>query len=246
MQINKNKLLMMAVILLEMALTVAAVFTLNALLIVAALCALLLLFFFYKMGYIIEDFLFVRTGIVEVIGPYELSGSRNSAFRRLGSGFSCIAVALLEVNNHDEVDRKKIENIIAHSGHAFRFVMQARRQDISGITDGLRTGISSREIRLARLGNSKKDTQTGERIRREIEVMRNDLRSMEQGEAPMELMYYLCASAESESAYAAEESAISHIRELSSQFDALLGSRSRILSGSELADVISLDVTMKR
>jgi len=222
-------------------LTLLAVISVNMVIIALAVSATIIAVVFYRMWYFIEDALFKHTGMIEMVGQYELSGSREAAIRSTNDGLIAATAAVLEINNADAVESRKIENIISRVGYPFKFTLQARRQDVNGLVDRIKTRISLKEIQLSRLGTSQKELHRSAQARREVEVLQNDLRNIQLGDAPLRLIYYISTSAVSESRYDAEERAKSQLRELSGQFDALLGSNSRALVGSELLEVLMID-----
>ncbi len=223
----------------------ASILTFNAVLIALASIMLFSSVVVHKLWFVIDAFIFRHTNLIEVFGRFELSGDRSSAVRKESGTVSATAVAALEVGTRSEVDRNKIENILAHINYPFKFVMQAERLNIDKLLDRLQTKRSTREIELSRMDHSsQRHLPAINKIRRELEVLGHDIENISAGEVPLKLAYYIMTTAVSESRFDAEERAKSQIRELSSQFDALLSSKSRMLQGNELLRILELDSSM--
>lgn len=224
---------------------VASVITLNEILIALSAFLLLIIVSFFKLWYVIEAFVFRHSSLIQVFAGYELSGERTSAIRKVNGKVSATTAAMLDVGIGNEVDKARLENTIAHINYPFKLIMQVERLDIEKILDNLQTKRNTKEIELSRLdGASNKHLATISRIKREIEQIGHDISNIKSGEMPLRLAYYIMTSSISDSVFASEERAKSQIRELSSQFDALLKASSRILSGDELLALLELDSSM--
>ncbi len=223
----------------------ASLLTLNVFVVAIAAFAIMVTVIVYKLWYVIDSLIFKHTNIVEVFNGYELSRDRNSAIRRVDDKISSTTAAILSVGKESEVEKQQIENIVAHINYPFKFIMQVERLNVNKITDRLQTGRSMKEIELSRLqGSSKKQDLKVGQIKRELELIQHDIDAINTGEAPVRLIYYILTSAMSETFYDAEERAKSQIRELASQFDALLSSKSKILTGNELLSLLQIDSEM--
>lgn len=222
-----------------------SIFTLNIFLIALSSVLLFSSMIIHKLWYVIDSFLFKHTNLIEVFGGFELSGDRASAVRKESGIVSATATAMLLVGTKSDVDRRKVENILAHINYPFKFVMQAERLNIEKLIDKLETRRSTREIELSRIDHSsQRHLPMINRIKRELEVLGHDIESISAGEVPLRLAYYIMTTAVSESRFDAEERAKSQIRELASQFDALLSAKSRILQGNELLRILEIDSSM--
>ncbi len=225
--------------------SIASIMTLNLFLIAFTAILVLISVILYKLWYVIDALVFRHTNLIEIFNGYELSGDRLSAIRRINEAVSSTTAAVLEANSTTEIDRSKIENIIAHINYPFKFVMQVERLNVNKITDKLETSRSLKEIELSRIdqSNNKKTLQANQ-LKRELEQIQHDINAIKVGETPVKLIYYIMTSSLSETIYDAEERAKSQIRELSSQFDALLKSKSKIVTGNELITLLQIDSEM--
>jgi hypothetical protein len=222
--------------------SIASLLSLNTVLIVTSLVAAPTLIAIYKLWYAIEAAVFRRTNLIQVVGNQQLGGDRATAIRAANDGFIATAVASLKGDARENVDRDKIENIISHVNYPFRFALHVERLDVNKMLDALQTKRGMKEIELARVsanGRCAGNAKVG-LLKREIEQIGDDIRNISSG-TPLRLARYITTSARSESRSAAEERAKSQIRELASEFGALLNSDSCILSGIELLDALEID-----
>ena len=226
-------------------LAIVSVLTFNIVVICAASFALLMSAIVLRMWDILDSFVFRHTNLIQLFNGFELSGDRRSAVRKSNGMAFATAVAALRIAGDGELGRDKIESIIARTEYPFKFTMQVERLNITKLLDRLNTRRNIIDIELARLDpKSQKHMQRQARLKREMEQIDNDIKNITTGEMPLKLVYYLATTAASESTYDAEERARSQIRELSSKFDALLGSKSEMVSGDELLAVMRIDSGM--
>lgn len=225
---------------------IASLLTLNFWLIVGSLIIATLLVAFYRLNYIVDSLVFKHTNLIQVLDGCELSGDRSTAIRRLGNVFCATAVASMLNNSGESIDRQKIDNIISNSHCTFRFVLQVEKLDINKLLDRLQTKRGMKEIELARLKNNPKDTssKTGA-LRREIELIDHEIEKVGMGGAPLKVAQYIMTSAVSDSKFSAQENAKSQLRELVSEFGALIGTKSEILSGNDLLDQLKFDAVIQ-
>ncbi|HVC58224.1 MAG TPA: hypothetical protein VND15_01985 [Candidatus Acidoferrales bacterium] len=221
---------------------VLSIATLNPYLILIGIMATFCLFALYKLWYIIEPLLIRKTNIIQVVGDYELTGTRGAAIRSHGGAFYATAVAALEPSRSD-IDRARIEEIISRSNTPFKFVLQLEKLNPKNISEKLQTKRNMKEIALSRIGggSSIRNTQKINALKREIEQLEQDIRSISTGSSPVRLAQYLMCGTSAESKYLAEERARSQVREMAGQLGALMGSQSRVLEGRELLDMLSMD-----
>lgn len=224
---------------------IAALLSVNLYLIILAVLLEGTAVFVYRFWFVFDTLVFRHTNLIQVFDGYELSGERRCAIRRINGKVSVTCASVLDTTGSSEIDRQKIENIISHIDYPFKFTMQVERLDYAKIIDRLQTKRNMKEIELTRLsGARKRDPGKESRIKREIEQLEHDIKSIGFGQMPLKAVYYIFTTAVSESKYDAEEKAKSQIRELTSQFDALLNSKGRIVNGTELLDIMKIDSSM--
>ncbi|MGC8651789.1 MAG: hypothetical protein ACP5UH_00860 [Candidatus Micrarchaeia archaeon] len=216
----------------------AGIALLNGLLIALCAVAVTISVLAIKSWYVVEALIFSRSGIVEICGGYELSGSREAAVKREGYNFSATAAALLE-GAANTVDQGSIEQMIAGVSFPFRFVMHVRSVSAEKVLNTIGTKRAIKELELGRLAGSTRFEAKRAALKREIEALNRDIEAVSSS-APKELVRYIATTAIAQNRIAAEEAAKRQIRELTSYFSALTGASARGLAGAELIEAISL------
>ena len=221
---------------------VLSIITLNSYAIAIASVSLLLVLSLYKLWYLIEPLIIKKTNIIQIIGGYELSGSRNSAVRSTAKGFCATAAAALEPPKTD-VERDRIEEVISRTNAPFKFILQLERLNSKRISERLQTKRAMKEIALSKIsdGESIRNAQKIRTLKREIEQLEQDINAISSGSSPVRLAQYILCSAYAESKYLAEEKARSQLKDISGQFGALIGSQPRLLEGNELLNLLAPD-----
>jgi hypothetical protein len=241
----KQKIVPALIVSMLVFLAVLSITTLNPYVIVAASSITLVSLFAYKLWYVIEAYVFQHSNIIELVCGYELKHDRSAAIRYYNGRFSAVAAAHLEVGTEVQLDGKKIENIIQHTAYPFKFSLQVERMELAPLLNKMQTKRSMLEIELSRIDVKKqKNIPHTEMIRRRIEQIDSDIMRISSGDVPVKASFYVMSSASSQNEYDAEEKAKSQIRELSSHFDALLGSRSKKMEGEELLSLLQFDSSM--
>ena len=215
--------------------------TFNPYLMAMGIAAVLLISITYKLWYLLEPVLIRKTNIVEIIGGYELSGTRSTAVRKVGNRFYATAAAELNPSKA-EIDGKRIEEIISRSNTPFKFILQLERLNSKKMTENLQTKRGMKEIALSKLSSgSTGNTQKVNLLKREIEQLDRDIHSISSGSCPVRLIQYILSSSHAESRYVAEEKARSQVREMAGQFGSLIDAQPRVLEGAELLELLSID-----
>jgi len=224
-------------------LSVSCILTLNIALIAASLAVAIFLAALYKLDYIVDSVIFKRTNLVQVVGHYELSGERSAAVMRFNGKYSATAAAALEPALNSRIERVKIESRIGNSRCQFRFILQIEPVDVNKLLDRIDTRMGMAEIELGRLisSNEKGNIAKIERLKRQIEHIKGERGRIGSGGTPLKLSEYIMTSATSDNRFVAQERAKSQIRELASEFGALLGSKADILAGNDLLELLKLD-----
>jgi hypothetical protein len=223
---------------------ILSIFTLKIILIATSLIFTVLLVAFYKLYYVIESMLFRHTNLIQVLDGHELSGDRATAIRKVAGKFSATAVALLESNPKLQISRENVENVIATSKCAFKFIMKVEHIDMNKLLDLLKTKRNMKEIELTKLKDaaSKSNLLKINTVKRQIDLLNNDIEKISTGSEPLKVSQYIITSAISENRFNAQELAKSQLRSLSSQFSAILGGKSETMVGDELISALKLDL----
>lgn len=224
-------------------LAVLSVFTLDVYVIAFSSVLALIAVLIYKAWPLIEPLIIRRTNIIQLLEGLELSGDRSVAIRKVHGGFSATASALLIVQKSNIIAGDKVENIIAHTSAPFKYTLYAQRIELAKLLDKLQTSKGIKEIQLARIADTSKGRSAlrANQLKKEIEQLEHDITSIGSGAVPIRVAYYLSTSAFSDKRFEAEARSKAQIKQLASEFDALLGSSSKTLTGDELIAVLRLD-----
>lgn len=226
--------------------SIASVLTLNPFIILISLSVAILIVAFYKLDYIVEAVIFKRTNLIQVVDGCEISGDRSTVTRKLGDKFCATAVASLENNSNESIERTKIENIIANSHCVFKFVIQVERLDISKLLNKMYTRRSMKEIELSRLNKSyeKDNIAKSNTLKRQMDQIEHEIERINSGGTPLKVSQYIMTSSISDNKFSAQDRAKSQLRELVSEFGALLGVRCEILNGNDMLRLLKFDSAM--
>jgi hypothetical protein len=222
--------------------SIASLASLNPYLIIFSVSVTACLFFLYKLWDVFEAVVIKKTGIVQIMGDYELEADRLSAVRGKDSGFSAVSAAILKDFPTKEINRENIERIISSSNSPFKFVVQVEKLNTGKITNDLKTKRRMKELELSR-ARSKKGTDSSKVVERELELIESEIKSISTGAVPLKTSIYLMSFASSESRFAAQERAFSQIKELAGEFSAVLGAGFEVLEGNDLISVIRSDLS---
>lgn len=218
----------------------ASLATLNIYVILFSCLVIVVMFFFHRLWDVFEALIINRTGVVQLIGTYELEGERLCAIKEIGKEFQAISAATLRDFPKKELTKENIERIIAGSNSPFRLVVGVERLNTSKIIDGLKTRRRMKEIELTKAKQSK-GKDNSKVIEREISVIEDEITAISTGSVPLKTEIYLLSAARAESKFLAQEHSIAQIRELSGEFSAVLGASFEVISGSELVRLVKSD-----
>ncbi len=221
---------------------IAGVIILNSFLIGLSLFLGFSCFILYKMWDIIENVIFKHSNLIQVFNGYELSNNRYVAIRKINKFFSATSIALIKINETD-IDKIKLENIIANINIPFKIVIQIEKVNLEKLLDNLKTKLYSKQIIISKLENSsnKKFGIKIEQAKKYISGIEQDIKNIELGLTPLKLCYYIMTSALSENKFIAEEESKQHIKTITNQFNAIFSSYSEIVYGNELLRLLELD-----
>jgi len=221
-----------------------AIFTLNFYLILLSSLIALLAFAVYKLWYIIENELFKHTGVIQLLNGYELSDERIAAVIRQDDLYSATAAAIIE-SIESSIDKDKLESIIAHLNVPFKLVAHIEKLNTKKLLEKMQTKKSMKEIELSKVGQSSgKEVLKANRLKTEIQHLEHELEQISSGGIPLKLVYYIMTSAFANSKYKAVELARAQLRDLTGNFDSVFNSKSRMLQGIELLQMLRFDSVM--
>ncbi|MGC8647991.1 MAG: hypothetical protein ACP5SJ_00640 [Candidatus Micrarchaeia archaeon] len=224
-------------------LALAAFFGVYALLGAALLLASLAVLH-YSDPYL-EAILLKYGNITEKIGMYEISGEREVATRKEGGKYIATACVIISVkDNSGDIEKSRLEELISRLAFPFKFTIAVERLNTKKMLDSLQTKKGMKEIELSRIGNTSNGRELAKsmRLKREIEILEHEIKSISTGSMPLKVNYYAITSAESDKKFMAEEQALLRARELATSFDGAIGTFSAIAKGSMLKKVLMFDM----
>jgi hypothetical protein len=205
-----------------------------------ALCFAVFLLRYFKD--FIDSFIFKHTNFIQVIDSYEINGDRSAAIRKIGQRYIATSGGVVSAES-GSLDKEKVERLISRFSYPFKFSMVVEKMDSKRLVEALQTKRNMRELELSRLDDASKGKGLAKAalIKRAIEQIEHDIKSINGGYAPLRVLYYIMASAEDERRYTAEEEAKAHIKALLGAFDGTLGSVSSVASGDVLLKMLQVD-----
>ena len=197
----------------------------------------------YKCWDILEAVIIRRTMVIYVSGKYELSGSREAAVSVSNGIYHAAAAARIHISDGAEVDSRAMEDIIGRFRWPFRLALHVERLDMKGMINGLETSIESRNIAISRIQNpsSGKGAMRAEALQREISHLKEELIKIGSGGVPLKLHYYVVTGTSSDSRVRAIDEAKARIMQLSGMIDAVLHSKSQLVCGEELLQLMEIN-----
>ncbi len=231
----------------SLAAVAAGAVTLNLYIIAFSSAMALACFVSYKLWDLIEAKVFEKTNMIQLFNGFEAGGRRLSATAKYGGRYISTTAARVETLGGVQVDREKIENMIANLGVPFKLVLHVKRINTVKLLEKLQTKKAMQEIGLSRLGGGGqgRNLLKANRLKASIAYLEHEIDEIRGGGVPIGLAYYLLTSAVSESRYRAEELSHAQLRELVSGFDATFGTRSSEVSGNDLINLMKFDAMMQ-
>jgi hypothetical protein len=212
------------------------------LLIFAAL-GVIAMFVSYLGWDIIEAVIFKRTGVIEVLSGYTVSGDMDSAVFRKDNHYSALAVARVENLGGGKFDQSRFDKIIIGLGFPFRISIQLEKMDTRHITEKLQTKKRMKEIKISNIGTvTNREEMEKRRLTQEVAHLQNQISEIEKGGAALIFSYNLLCTGKGKTSSLAEAEAVSRLRRLCSEFDSAFGSSSRHLRRKELVSFIEMEM----
>ncbi len=195
----------------------------------------------YKGWYLIEAEVFRHSNLIQVLDGYQISADRQAAMRVHKGRYVATAVAELDTSAINDLDKERLEDIIKSTNMPFKLVIWVQQLNLAKTIDDLKTKKYSKEAQLSRLMREKPNEQKLNAVKRAIAQIEADIIGISAGRIPLKLAYYIMVSAASESSFNAREDAITALKRITSSFDAILKSKSRLVTGNELVETLSFD-----
>ncbi len=158
---------------------------------------------------------------------------------RSSNGYTAIAASSINGSENGKLDRDSIESIVSKTEFPFRFMVSVERVNLKNFMEKLQTQKRIKEIQLSRLDKSSQKSAIAEaRLRAEISHLSDEIDDFVSGGTPVKVNYYIMVSEHGDNAYAAQNSAKIAIKQVSSLFDSVLGSTSKVLKAPEIIRAI--------
>ncbi|MEM3827477.1 MAG: hypothetical protein QXR58_02665 [Candidatus Micrarchaeaceae archaeon] len=206
--------------------------------------ALLMLVILHYFKEYIDAFIFRHSGAMQLIGEYELRGEREAAVLKVGKRYVATACVIIEAGQEqDGIGKEKIENAIARISYPFKLTLAVERFNTERILDRLQTKRSMKEKELSRVESAGhgRGLAKSMSIRRELESIDHDLKSIIGGAVPMKIRYYAMVSTADERRFAAEEGAVARAKSLASVLGGMFGAGASVARGNELVQLLKFD-----
>lgn len=242
---NEEKIILYSIILISIICFGVGLVKLNLILLSLSLIFGFCCFVLFKMWDFIENLIFRHSHLIQMFNGYQLNNDRYVAIRKINNLFSAVSIAAIKINEN-KIDAIKLENIIANNNIPFKIVIQIEKLNLIKLVNNLKTKLYSKQILVSKLEKSANKTYNLKinQLKREIEWIEHDIKNIEFGITPLKLCYYVMTSALSENKFIAEEESKHYIKNITNQFNAIFGSYSEILYGSELLRLLELDSAM--
>ncbi|OJI07954.1 MAG: hypothetical protein BK997_01495 [Candidatus Micrarchaeum sp. ARMAN-1] len=173
------------------------------------------------------------------VGNMIESHDRSCLLSKSSNGYVAIAASSISGPGNAKLDRDSMESIVSKAEFPFRFMVSIERVDLKNFMEKLQTKKRIKEIQLSRLDRShQKSAAIEARLRAEISHLSDEIEDFVSGGTPVNVHYYIIVSEYGDNAYAAQNSAKMAIKQVSSLFDSVLGSTSKVMKGAEISRAI--------
>jgi hypothetical protein len=197
---------------------------------------LLLAALYFNSGHIINNILIRKSKIIEVAGAFKLSTETKSVFRKLGSKYASYSVAILSYDRGYNFSQEAFASFIMSIDEPFEFSIALEQLDTRKLMENIETKIRMKELSLKKIGPAKYDQIS--RIKRDIEILNNELGRLRDNNKNFNLIMRLKSYAESYSGLEAARASIRNLEKLCVSFSSSLGVGYRIVEGEELLGIV--------
>lgn len=185
-------------------------------------------------GHLINSILIKKSGVVVISGNYCLSNNLRSICRQQGSLFKSLSIALLIPQPGQQIRRDSIKELVESLSEQFEFSIEIAEANTGKITESLMTRLRMKEIAFSRISNA--SSPKAALLKRQIELMGNDIRAIEaMGKSFKSVMRIKAISFSADKAEA-ESTSSKNIEMLASKFSASTGMDCHVLVGERLLE----------
>lgn len=191
---------------------------------------------------IIEVLIFRHTGIVSIIGNYELGSDRLVATSNSDGSYYSISVSEVFDISRCIIDSKRFERMIEKTNTPFKISIHVEKLKTNRLIEKLETRRYIKEIALSKvIGRSSKSEIKKQHIKDEISYLDHEISELKSGGIPLVTRYYIICAGKSNDRYTSERVALSNMNQISSEFDSSFCVKSKVVSGESLIDFLKLE-----
>ena len=211
-----------------------SVFTLNPYAVALVSILMLASIVYLNSGHIINSLLIKNLGIIEIKNEYKLGKNLLSATKKSEGQYISFSLAALQITKKPSEPYRIMEEMLEKVRIPFEFSIGLRAIDGKEVTEKLETARRMKEISLSQVEST--DYKRINKIKRELNVIENDLSLVTGGDSPFEVLMRLKTSAVSESEGEALRQSARQIEYLCGIFSSSLNLKYDIIRGEELLE----------
>ncbi|MGC8586822.1 MAG: hypothetical protein ACP5K9_00840 [Candidatus Micrarchaeia archaeon] len=187
-------------------------------------------------GRIINGLILSRSRVIELSGGYSLDGSMTSAVKREGGSYKSVSIAELKMDKPLQYKSEQFAEIIEKAGVPFEFTIGIRKINTKAFTEALETRRRMKEIAISNTPSSSYERIS--RLKRELSMIENEIKSVEDGSKPVEAFAYLRSFATGSAAGIAARESQEQLAQVAEIFRAALGIGYSVCKGEDLLRIV--------
>lgn len=190
----------------------------------------------FHSGHLINTILIRRSGVIIMSNGYRLSGTMHSLAKSERGRYKAVSVAVIRASSRVSDQGRLFAEIIEKYRLPFEFSIALTPVDRKKVVEDLQTRLQTKEILLSHTDSS--DYAKANSIKREMELISNDLSAISGGNPPMEAVCRVRSFAFEDTEAEASRSSLRHLEQLCLMFSSHFGSSYTILSGEDLIGLL--------
>jgi hypothetical protein len=187
---------------------------------------------YLNAGNLINTIILKKSRILVFSNGYELSENGMSAFKKVGKEYLSMSIAMLIVNNPVSNAHDAFESLLERIKDPFEFSIEVREISKKNIVENLETRRRMKEIELS--NSDKSDYKSITKIKREIALIENEIKSLSSGNRPLSVFFKVKAISKSYSASSAASDSARNAEHIASLFASIFNVSYSMLKGEEL------------
>ncbi len=239
-----NNLTLLIIIFVNIFLFVISILTFNPIAISISAICLLILFIMLKFWDYINALFIKHSNFITLFNGYELAVDKSVAITKFNDIYHSIAIGYFIFEKDVEFDRDSLESIIKSNNIPFRFIINVEYINQERVLNNLETKKRFKEIQISNI-YKKKNLAKIDLIKRDIEVLSHDIKSISAGK-PIKLVYYIFTYGDSENKFNAQSTAMRNLNSISSSFSSAFKCSFRYLQGQDLIKFLKFDMVIEK